>query len=294
MKKRYIALFAIIVVLAYLKIKSNEQLPETELPQNNHLTIIKSDHIESAQTKWHNQPTQKKNEEPKKSYLSKTEFEKIQSEITYYFKQSEKNLSRIIQSKDKVEISFAKNEQDIKNIDSFLYNLNVSLTANGEYRAFFNKDTEQIEIQKLDDFLTNLSEKIITKSKNITNVKLEYETPLENKAMNCVTGEEWEIQKKLHEENNCRTNSSSLIEIRNVIAAFYKGATLNKNLPRVQSEILPLWDEIYGKSEDLRLGNQNLFLCYPASNTIWMEIGCNFKLKIIQKKEGPHSGSIQR
>lgn len=286
MKKRYIVLFAIIVTFAYLKINTNEEhLLEDELPENVPPQITKIDSIKSAEIKSNNLPPQEKIEEAKRPYLTKNEFEKIKSEVAYSFKQVDKDLSIINQSEDKVEILFGKEDEDFKDIDNLLYNLNVNLTGRiGEYRAFFNKEKRQIEIQQLDDFLVNLSEEINSKSKNITNVKLEYETPLDRKPLTCVTGEEYVIQEKFHIQNNCSANSLSHSQIKKIIENFYKNGTLDKNMNNVQSEILPLWNEFYGKSEDLILGNQHLFLCYPNSNTIWMEIGCNFRLKIIQKK----------
>lgn len=219
--------------------------------------------------------------EVKKDYINPDQFESVEDALKYHFKHSDHSLDSVSLKEKSIEVIFEENLEQEKNLDSFLYNLNVDLTRLKEdYRAYFDEESNSVKIQLLDDYLTMISEKIKEKSKNLTKVELTYTTPLEIKSLSCLKGDEYIKNADFYAKNNCIYHSIHSVKAYELISQFYKSATPPENFNKVQSEVIPLWGEFYGKNEDLILANQHLFFCLPNEQTIWVNIGCNFRLTI--------------
>lgn len=287
MKKFFIGFVIIVGLFFYMR---NDKKTQTETQKELQDELIDNS-VKKAKSKEEplpllTQPTQISQELPKakKDYLTPSEFSLIRDQVGLHLKHSDYSLENVEMGENSIALIFDKNMKEEKSLDYFLNDLNIDLTTLKEdYRAYFDKKSQSIKIQLLDDYLTEISEKIQEKSKDLTSVELFYTTPLQTKALGCLIGHEYEEASNFHAKNNCISHSIHSARAHELISSFYKKNTPPQNFSKIQSDVLPLWTEFYGKQEDLVQGNQHLFFCHPNDRTIWFDAGCNFRVTIKSK-----------
>lgn len=81
-------------------------------------------------------------------------------------------------------------------------------------------------------------------------MELFYTNALQTKALGCLIGHEYEEASNFHAKNNCISHSIHSARAHELISSFTKN-TPPQNFSKIQSDVLPLWTEFYGKQEDL-------------------------------------------